>query len=75
MCCRPNDRSLAAAAAGRACSMLAAAYTEVGALTCNALGGRGTYQLTCYTFGGQTILVTCPWQSFSSIYHVVYGMA
>ena len=49
---------LAATAAGRACNMLVAAHTEVGALTCNTLGGRGTCQLTCYTFGGQTILVT-----------------
>ena len=55
--------------------MPAAAYTEVGALTRNALGGRGTCQLTCYTFGDQTELVTCPWQPFPGIYHVMYGVA
>ena len=43
----------AAVDAGRACNMLVAAYMEAGALTCNALGGCGTRQLTCYTFGGQ----------------------
>ena len=59
MCCKPNNMLLAAAAAGRASNMLAAAHTEVGALTCNALGGRGTCQLTCYTFGSQKILVAC----------------
>ena len=50
---------LAAAAAGRASNMLAGAHTEIGALTCNALGGRGTCQLTSYMSGSQKIFVAC----------------
>ena len=50
----------AAAAAGRACNMLATAYTEVDTFIYNASGGCNTRQLTCDTFSGQSVLVTSP---------------
>ena len=44
----------AAAAAGRACNMLATAYMEVDTFIYNAR------QLTCDTIGSQSVLVTSP---------------